>query len=60
MKIAAQHSRRAAYYRLVHIYTRLGRFASCHQAYVVKIFMRIARPLYDLHANPTKISPYAK
>jgi hypothetical protein len=43
MKIAAQRSRRAAYYRLQsHIDTGLGRFASCHQAYVVKIFMGCA------------------
>ncbi len=43
MKIAAQRSRRAAYYRLrFHIYTGLGRFASCHQAYVVKIFLGCA------------------
>jgi len=43
MKIAAQRSRRAAYYRLqFHIYTGLGRFASFHQAYVLKIFMGCA------------------
>jgi hypothetical protein len=38
MKIAAQRSRHAAYDRLqFHINTGLGRFASYHQAYVVKI-----------------------
>ena len=43
MKIAAQRSRRAAYYRLqFYIYTGLGRFASYHRAYVVKIFMGCA------------------
>ena len=43
MKIAAQRSRRAAYYRLqFHIYRGLGRFASYHQAYVVKIFIGCA------------------
>jgi hypothetical protein len=43
MKIAAQRSRRAAYYRLqFHIYTGLWRSASYHQADVVKIFMGCA------------------
>ena len=57
MKIAAQRSRHAAYDRLqFHIYTGLGRFASYHQANVVKIFMRCA-PRARFFTTATQTQP---